>query len=105
MAGKPGKRDKDLPIEVDTAVRLDARLADVWAFLWEVDHDRDAVAEGTVAGLLRLAYLSGYQDALVEPVRGVLFAEVGLPIPDRISPERAEAPRPSRKARRGNSGT
>lgn len=105
MAAKPGKRDEGIPIEVDTAVRVDARLADVWGFLWEVEHHPDSVSEGTLAGLLRLAYLTGYQDALVEPVRGTLFAEVGLPVPPRLNPERAGAPRASRKARRGSSDT
>jgi hypothetical protein len=105
MTTKPEKRDGDLPLEVDTAVRVDARLADVWGFLWEVESDADSVSEETLAGLLRLAYLTGYQDALVEPTRGKLFVEVGLPVPARLNRERREDPRESRRARRGNSGT
>jgi hypothetical protein len=105
MTTKPEKRDGDLPLEVDTAVRVDARLADVWGFLWEVEHDADTVSEETLAGLLRLAYLTGYQDALVEPTRGTLFVEVGLPVPARLTPVRPGAPRESKRARRGSSGT
>lgn len=103
MASEPEKKGS-LPIEVDTAVRVDARLADVWGFLWEVEQAPEAVSEDTLAGLLRLAYLTGYQDALIEPQRGSLFTEVGLPVPPRISPMTPASPRGSRRARRDSSG-
>lgn len=105
MTTKPEKWDDGLPLEVGTAVRVDARLADVWGFFWDADQDGGSVSEETLAGLLRLAYLTGYQDALVEPTRGKLFVEVGLPVPQRVNAARPGAPRESRRARRGSSGT
>lgn len=69
------------------AVVMDPRLADIWAALWE--RDEACVPMDSMSGLLRLAYLTGYHDCLVEPERGELYRKIGLRIPRRrVKPRR-----------------
>lgn len=60
-------------------LELDLRLREVLLEAW----DSDCSTEGELAAFLRLAYASGYQDALRERTRGQLFRELGLPVPRR----------------------
>jgi len=62
-------------LEVD----LDARLLAVWLQLWDVEEWDSKV----VGPFLRLAYGTGYRDALIEPRRGALYRTVGQRVPPR----------------------
>jgi hypothetical protein len=61
-------------------LELDLRLADVMV---EALGLRGRWTKTEVAAYLRLAYASGYEDALKENARGQLFRELGLPVPER----------------------
>lgn len=62
-------------------LEVDMRLTDVWSILFERgEHDLDTEFLGW---LLRLAYVSGYWDALAEPERGALCEQLGYPVPRR----------------------
>ena len=87
MANDAGKSDKRRDPAADAATIIDPRVADLWAALWA--DPAAALQPDVVGGLLRLAYLTGYQDALVEEVRGDLFRSLGLPVPDRVRPRPA----------------
>lgn len=63
------------------ALDIDLRLCEVIAAAWE-HRDRDA---GGQVALLRLAYGTGYSDALLEPVRGLLYSDNGFVIPQRAA--------------------
>lgn len=93
------KRD-DHGLAREAEVLLDARLADVWAFAWTLPGEDSA---GLVAGLLRLAYVAGYIDALGEQRPGRLFEELGVTPP--LTSGRPRARPRSRSARPGNWGT
>jgi len=58
---------------------LDVRLLALWLEAWGVE-EWDAQV---VAPFLRLAYWSGYKDALTEPRRGVLYLHHGESVPPR----------------------
>jgi hypothetical protein len=60
-------------------LELDLRLA---AVLIEALGLQRRWTKPQVAAFLRLAYASGYQDALKEKERGQLFRDLGLPVPD-----------------------
>lgn len=63
-------------------VELDARLLSVWLRAWEVEGwDREIVGP-----FLRLAYGTGYRDALTEARRGTLYKMLGQPVPARRRP-------------------
>ncbi|HVL89149.1 MAG TPA: hypothetical protein VM841_02825 [Actinomycetota bacterium] len=93
MPDAQDKRNKEYDQAAEAATVLDPRLADLWAAIWS-SHD-EAIPLGMAAALLRLAYLTGYQDALTEADRGSLFTALGLPVPARVKPPGA-ARRPSR---------
>jgi len=87
VAGMPddqGKRDKERARATEAATLLDPRIADLWAAIW--CDQGESVPLDVVGALLRLAYLTGYQDALTEQDRGSLFKTLGLPVPTRIRP-------------------
>lgn len=86
MPSDQDNSDKRRDAAVEAATLIDPRVADLWAALWS---GPDALEPEVVGGLLRLAYLTGYQDALTEEVRGELFRSLGLPVPDRLSPRPA----------------
>ena len=58
---------------------IDTRLLDLWVLLWELD---DSCEEATAAAL-RMAYGSGYRDALMDHPHGKLYLDHGCqpPIP------------------------
>lgn len=85
---------------------LDPRLAEVWQLVWALQEDpsfdQTGVPEALLAGLLRLAYIQGYADAMGEPVAGELYRELGIRDPGI---RRAAAARPVGVRRRpGSSG-
>lgn len=65
-------------------LEVDMRLTDVWSMLFERGEELDTEFLGWI---LRLAYVTGYWDALSEGERGSLCRQLGYPIPER----RAEA--------------
>jgi hypothetical protein len=66
------------PTRIDlVALDVDVRMHQVMlGALTEAD-----MSEPLVAAFLRLAYVAGYQDALLEPVRGELFRAHGYRVP------------------------
>jgi hypothetical protein len=73
-------------------LEVDMRLTDVWSILFErgeADVDTDFLG-----WLLRLAYVTGYWDALAEPQRGSLCSQLGYPVPERggARPSDVESP-------------
>lgn len=62
-------------------LEVDMRLTDVWTMLFERG-EQDLDSE-FIGWLLRLAYVSGYWDALSEPDRGRLCRTLGYPVPGR----------------------
>lgn len=65
----------------EAAIVIDPRLADLWGLVWSLDAESDGAGElapGTVAALLRLAYVQGYVDAHSERRPGSLYRELGL---------------------------
>lgn len=73
-----------MPVDTSALDRIglevDMRLTDVWSMLFERGDDVDTDFLGW---LLRLAYVTGYWDALTEPQRGQLARQLGYPIPTR----------------------
>ncbi|MEO6867864.1 MAG: hypothetical protein ABI200_07565 [Gaiellales bacterium] len=70
-------------------LEVDMRLTDVWSMLFERGEDLDTEFLGW---LLRLAYVTGYWDALSEGERGGLCQQLGYPVPERrAAPEAAAA--------------
>lgn len=61
-------------------MEVDMRLTDVWSMLFERGDELDTEFLGW---LFRLAYVTGYWDALSETDRGSLCQELGYPIPER----------------------
>ena len=61
-------------------LEVDMRLTDVWAMLFERGDEIDTEFLGW---LLRLAYVTGYWDALSEGERGSLCRQLGYPVPER----------------------
>lgn len=61
-------------------LEVDMRLTDVWSMLFERGDEPDT---DFIGWLLRLAYVTGYWDALAEPVRGQLCTQLGYPVPER----------------------
>lgn len=61
-------------------LEVDMRLTDVWSMVFEKNEDVDTDFLGW---LLRLAYVTGYWDALAEPSRGQLCRQLGYPVPTR----------------------
>jgi hypothetical protein len=61
-------------------LEVDMRLTDVWSMLFERGEDLDTEFLGW---LLRLAYVTGYWDALSEGERGGLCRQLGYPVPER----------------------
>lgn len=72
------------PSAQDLESEFDPRLADVWLALFGSGLRVDE--EAKLAVILRMAYLRGYEDALVEPERGEMFARLGIPVPKRQTP-------------------
>lgn len=64
----------------DLAAEFDPRLADVWLSVFELWPAGAAVPE-QLSSLLRMAYVQGYGDALLEEQRGSLFQNLGLTPP------------------------
>jgi hypothetical protein len=62
-------------------LEVDMRLTDVWSMLFE--RGEHALDSEFLGWLLRLAYVTGYWDALSEPERGALCAQLGYPVPKR----------------------
>jgi len=58
---------------------VDIRLADVWSMLFE--RGEQQLDNDFLGWLLRLAYVTGYWDALSERDRGKLCRELGYPVP------------------------
>lgn len=77
-------RGPALAIDTDSldkiGLEVDMRLTDVWSMLFERGEDVDTEFLGW---LLRLAYVTGYWDALSESDRGSLCKQLGYPIPER----------------------
>jgi hypothetical protein len=69
-------------LAASAAVILDPLLADVWQLVWidvdDGDDFRNSVPLDALAGMLRLAYLSGYSDAANEEEPGALFERLGV---------------------------
>lgn len=61
-------------------LEVDMRLTDVWSMLFERGEELDTEFLGW---LLRLAYVTGYWDALSEGERGTLCRQLGYPVPER----------------------
>lgn len=76
--------NRELALDTDALDRIglevDMRLTDVWSMLFEKGEDIDMEFLGW---LLRLAYVTGYWDALSEDDRGSLCKQLGYPIPER----------------------
>jgi hypothetical protein len=52
--------------------------------LWALGElDEGEMNEAMLAAFLRLAYVTGYHDALVEPARGQLFRDHRVAVPER----------------------
>ena len=87
----------------EAAIVIDPRLADLWGVVWGLDPEPDQpgpVLPGTLAALLRLAYVQGYTDAHSEQLSGALYRELGLRVP--ATGQTMNGPRPSRRrSRRG----
>lgn len=62
------------------AAELDPRLADVWSCLFTMGSQ---LSVEEIAWFLRMAYLNGYEDGLVEVNRGALLDQLGVPVPGR----------------------
>ena len=65
------------------SLEVDMRLTDIWTMLFERGDDLDAEFVGW---LLRLAYVTGYWEALGEPDEGSLCRALGYPQPQRSTP-------------------
>lgn len=78
---------------------IDPRMADCWTLAWEAG---DPVPAEAVARLMRLAYATGYRDAVEEPVPGSLLRGLGIVTPSARN-RRPEARRGSSPASRGSS--
>jgi hypothetical protein len=65
-------------------LEVDMRLTDVWSMLFERTADGEPLDSEFLGWLLRLAYVTGYWDALSEPDRGKLCEELGYPVPERV---------------------
>lgn len=78
-----GKKNDAAPVAPihDAPMLIDPRLADLWSAVWALPEDMVPLAQ--VAALLRVAYVSGYHDALIEPDRGSLFVALGMRVPAR----------------------
>jgi hypothetical protein len=61
---------------------VDMRLTDAWSMLFERGDELDTEFIGW---LLRLAYVSGYWDALSESEVGSLCHQLGYPVPERAT--------------------
>jgi hypothetical protein len=76
--------ERALAIDTDAldkiGLEVDMRLTDVWSMLFERGEDLDTEFLGW---LLRLAYVTGYWDALSEGERGSLCRQLGYPVPER----------------------
>ena len=79
-------RGPALAIDIDAldkiGLEVDMRLTDVWSMLFERGEELDTEFLGW---LLRLAYVTGYWDALSEADRGALCKQLGYPVPERRS--------------------
>ena len=72
----PAQPSRQALLEFDIELRLHDVLT--WAL-------EDGIANGAVlVGFLRLAYVTGYSDALGEPRRGELFRTHGYEVPARV---------------------
>jgi hypothetical protein len=76
--------ERALAIDTDAldkiGLEVDMRLTDVWSMLFERGEELDTEFLGW---LLRLAYVTGYWDALSEGERGTLCRQLGYPVPER----------------------
>ncbi len=85
--------ERALAIDTDAldkiGLEVDMRLTDVWSMLFERGEELDTEFLGW---LLRLAYVTGYWDALSEGERGSLCRQLGYPVPERrVDPAAAVA--------------
>jgi hypothetical protein len=64
------------------ALELDPRLAEVWSCIFQYGLQAEETLE-QLGWFLRMAYLNGYQDGLIEPDRGELLRALGLQVPGR----------------------
>ena len=76
--------ERALAIDIEAldkiGLEVDMRLTDVWSMLFERGGELDTEFLGW---LLRLAYVTGYWDALSEGERGTLCRQLGYPVPER----------------------
>lgn len=77
--------ERTLTIDTDAldkiGLEVDMRLTDVWSMLFE--RGDEALDDEFLGWLLRLAYVTGYWDALSEADRGTLCHQLGYPVPER----------------------
>ena len=71
--------DVDDERRTSLASTIDARLAEVWAQLFEIPRER--WDEDLIGWFLRAAYGQGYCDALREDESGALCRELGYAVP------------------------
>ena len=62
------------------AAEFDPRLAEVWLDVFNYSAGNGSLPE-EFGWFLRMAYLKGYQDALSEPVPGLLYRKLGAARP------------------------
>ena len=87
----------------EAALVIRPRLADLWGLVWSLDAEAEQPGEvlpGTLAALLRLAYVQGYADAHSEQRSGTLYRELGLRIPSGGPATTGRRPS-GRRSRRG----
>jgi hypothetical protein len=82
-------RERGGGAEAELAAAFDPRLADVWLHVFTSGVDLSDAAD-YLACFLRMAYLRGYEDALSEAQRGLLFTSLGLAVPDHRTENRRE---------------
>lgn len=66
------------------SAEFDPRLADVWLTVFASEVDITSIDQ-QLGWFLRMAYLRGYEDALLEPVKGQLYRKLGIKVPDAVS--------------------
>lgn len=74
-------READLSALELLELDLDVRILALWLQAWEVEQWETEI----VAPFLRVAYWTGYRDALTENQRGKLYADCGQRVPARGS--------------------
>lgn len=79
--------ERTITLDADTLDRIglevDMRLTDIWSMMFERGEHR--LDTEFIGWLLRLAYVTGYWEAMTEPEEGSLCSSLGYPIPERRS--------------------